>query len=277
MDLSSRNCIVTGANTGLGFEVARRSATLGADTTLLCRSEERGMEAISRIREKSPEASVRLAVCDLASLTSMRGFLEEFRGSHGKLDILYNNAAVMKSTRTVTEDGFELMFQVNYLAPCMLMTGLLDLLKQGSSPIVLNIARPSPRLRLDLDDLQSERDFGMWRSFFRTKLCLVFASLELARNPDRDGVVVTLIDPGTFRSGLVRDVKLVGWLKNVVSAPAEKAADTLFYHLDAERETRNGKVFKKRKEYPLPTYWRDERVSGLLWSKTESLLAAAAD
>lgn len=177
MDLSSRTCIVTGANAGLGFEVARRFAALGADTTLLCRSEGRGMEAVSRIRAESPEASVRLAVCDLASLASTRGFVEEFRGRHGSLDILYNNAAVMKSRRTVTEDGFELMFQVNYLAPFTLMTDMLDLLKKGGSPIVVNVARPSDRLRLDLDDLQSQKEYGMWRSFFRTKLCLVFASL----------------------------------------------------------------------------------------------------
>jgi retinol dehydrogenase-12 len=277
MDLSNRTCIVTGANAGLGFEVARRFAALSADTTLLCRSEERGTKAVSRIREESPAARVRLAVCDLASLASTRGFLEGFKADHGQLDILYNNAAVMKSRRTVTEDGFELMFQVNYLAPFTLMTGMLDLLKEGSSPIVVNIARPSPRLRLVLDDLQSERDYGMWRSFFSTKLCLVFASLELARRPDRDGVVVTLIDPGTFRSGLVRDVKPVGWLKNLVSAPVEKAADNLLYHLDAERATRNGKVFKERDEYPLPAYWRDERVSGLLWSMTESMLGGAVD
>jgi NAD(P)-dependent dehydrogenase (short-subunit alcohol dehydrogenase family) len=273
MDLSSRTCIVTGANTGLGFEVARRFAASGADTTLLCRTEERGMEAVSRIREEWPTASVRLAVCDLASLESTMGFLDEFRGSHRKLDILYNNAAVMKSRRTVTEDGFEMMFQVNYLAPFTLMTGMLDLLKKGGSPIVVNNARPSARLRLDLDDLQSERDYAMWRSFFKTKLCLVFASLELARRPDRDGVVVTMIDPEPFRSGLVRDVKLVGWLKNLVSAPVEKAAENILYHLDAKRETKNGKVFKGRQEYPLPTYWQDERISGLLWSMTESMLA----
>jgi retinol dehydrogenase-13 len=266
---------VTGANTGLGFEVARRFAGLGADTTLLCRNETRGMEAVSRIREESPAASVHLAICDLGSLASTRAFVEEFTSSHKSLDVLVNNAAVMKSERTVTRDGFELMFQVNYLAPFALMTSILDLLKAGGAPTVVNIARPSARLRLDLEDLQSERDYGMWRSFFRTKLCLVFASLELARRPDRDGVVVTVIDPGTFRSGLVRDVKLMGWLKNLVSAPVERAADTLLHHLDADRETRNGKVFKGRQEYPLPAYWQDERVSGVLWSMTESMLVGA--
>jgi len=115
----------------------------------------------------------------------------------------------------------------------------------------------------------------MWRSFFKTKLCLVLASLELARRPDRDGVVVTMIDPGPFQSGLARDVKFAGWLKNLVSAPVEKAAENLLFHLDAKRESRNGKVFRERQEYPLPAYWQDEGVSGQLWSMTESMLAGA--
>lgn len=277
MDLADRTCIVTGANTGLGFEVAGRLAALGAETTLLCRNEARGLEAVSRIREKSPAAHVQLAVCDLASLASTRGFLEDFTRSHRTLDVLYNNAAVMRSERTVTEDGFELMLQVNYLAPFMLMTGLLDHLRKGESPIVVNAARPSARLRLDLDDLQSERKYAMWRSFFRTKLCLVFASLTLARRPDRDGVAVTLIDPGTFRSGLVRDVRLAAWVKNLVSAPVAEAAGIVLYHLEAERDSRNGKAFRKRQEYPLPAYWRDEQLGEVLWSMTESMLAGAMD
>jgi NAD(P)-dependent dehydrogenase (short-subunit alcohol dehydrogenase family) len=275
MDLSRRACIVTGANTGLGFEVARRFAALGADTTLLCRREERGEEAVLRIRRESPSASVQLAVCDLASLESVKGFVRGFRASHTNLAILYNNAAVMKSKRTVTDDGLELMFQVNYLAPFVLMTDLLDLLKRGPSPIVINIARPSARLRLDLNDLQSEGRYSMWRSFFKTKLCLLFASLELARRPDRGDVVVTSIDPGTFRSGLTREAKLAEWLKNLVSAPVGQAAENVLYHLASERETRNGKVFKERHEYPLPAYWQDEGVSGRLWSMTESMLAGA--
>ena len=128
MDLSDRTCIVTVANTGLGFEVARRFTSLGADTTVLRRSEERGREAVSRIREESPEPSVHLAVCVLASLASTRGFLGQFRRGPRKPDVMYKHAVGKKSRRTVSEDGFELMLQVNYWAPFMLMTGMPGLL-----------------------------------------------------------------------------------------------------------------------------------------------------
>lgn len=273
MSLSNRMCIVTGASSGLGFHVAKGLAARGADTTLLCRSREKGERAVREIRAAVPDASVDLAVCDLSSLRSTRAFIAHFRTTHASLDLLYNNAAVMKRTRTATEDGFEMMFQVNYLAAFVLMTSLLELLKNGSSPGIINNGRPSAKLRLDLDDLQARTRYGMYRSFFLTKLCLVFATMELARRPERDGVAVTMVDPGTFKSGLVRDVKLAAWFKNLMSGPVEKAAANILYHADpAALASRNGKVFRERKEYLLPEYWQDAGVAQRLWSVTESML-----
>lgn len=276
MQLSDKDCIVTGANTGLGFEVARRLASQGAITTMLCRSEKKGEDALRKIREEHPGARLEVAVCDLASLDATRGFISEFGARHEKLDVLYNNAAVMKSKRTLTEDGFELMFQVNYLAPFLLMTSLLPLLRNGSHPHVINNGRPSTKLRLDLEDLQSAKAYSMYQSFFKTKLCLVFGTLELARRPERGRVAVTMIDPGPFKSELVRDVRAAAWFKNLFSGSVEKAADNLFHHIGADPEELNGKVFKERAAHPLPEYWNDRVLGGRLWSMTELMLSAQA-
>jgi NAD(P)-dependent dehydrogenase (short-subunit alcohol dehydrogenase family) len=273
MDLTDKTCIVTGANTGLGFEVAERLAEQRADTTLLCRSKRKGEEAVLKIQTAHPSASVELAVCDLSSVTSIRDFVEGFKERKPKLDLLYNNAAVMKSERTETDDGFELMFQVNYLAPFILMTSLLDLLKEGASPFLINNGRPSYKLRLDMDDLQFTKKYTMYQSFFLTKLCLLFATLELARRPESDGVTVTMIDPGPFKSELVRDKRLMGWFKNLISASVEKAAENIMFHINPdEAETKHGRVFKEREDHPLSDYWTDTGVSGRLWSITEEML-----
>ena len=273
MDFTDKACIVTGANTGLGFEVAKRLSARGAETTLLCRNERKGEEAIRRIRAEHQDARVDLAVCDLSSLTSIRDFIAEYRKGHAKLDLLYNNAAVMSSRRTETGDGFETMFQVNYLAPFILMTSLLALLKEGSAPFVINNGRPSERLRLDWDDLQFKKKYSMYRSFFLTKLCLLFATLELARRPASEGVTVAMIDPGPFKSELVRDHPLMGWFKNLVSAPVEKAADNILFHIVPEASaSKHGKVFKEREEYPLSPYWSDPENGARLWAITEELL-----
>lgn len=153
---------MTGANSGLGFEVARRLAGHGADTILLCRSREGGEAAVRQIEKESPAASVELAICDLSSLSSIRAFVDDLARRHPKLDLLYNNAAVMKPNRTTTGDGFETMFQVNYLAAFVLMTSLLDLLRQGTSPLIINSASPPGKLRL-VAEPGSESERGLDR------------------------------------------------------------------------------------------------------------------
>jgi len=273
MTFSEKNCLITGANTGLGLEVSKKLAGKGATTILLCRNKEKGENAVLEIQKESPDARIDLMVCDLALLKSIKSFIEDFRSKYSKLDVLYNNAAVMRKRRTVREDGFEMMFQVNYLAPFILMNSLLDVLKNGSSPWIINNGRPSHKLRLDLDDLQFSKNYSMYNSFFQTKLCLLFATLELSRREERDGITVTMIDPGPFKSELVRDVRLMAWVKNLFSAPVDKAAENMLYHITSdEPQKKNGKVFKEKQEYPLSDYWMDTAISGRLWSETESLI-----
>ncbi|UCH13882.1 MAG: SDR family NAD(P)-dependent oxidoreductase [Bacteroidales bacterium] len=273
MTLSEKTCLVTGANTGLGFAVSKKLAEQGAHTVLVCRNKEKGDSAILEIKRDIPDASVELMICDLSSMKSIQSFIEEFKAKYSKLDILYNNAAVMKQKRTVTEDGFEMMFQVNYLASFILMNSFIELLKNGSSPYIINNGRPADKYRLDMDDLQFMRQYHMYNSFFKTKLCLLFASLELSRRPERDGVTVTMIDPGPFKSDLVRDVPLAGWVKNLFSSPVDKAADNILYHVaSGEAEDKNGKVFREKQEKPLTEYWKDTNISKQVWTVTETLI-----
>jgi NAD(P)-dependent dehydrogenase (short-subunit alcohol dehydrogenase family) len=273
MRLKGKTCLITGANSGLGFALAKQLAAQDTETIMVCRSPEKGDKAILEIKNENPDASVKLMRCDLSSMKSIQSFIQEFKSKHSKLDVLYNNAAVMKKNRTITEDGFEMMFQVNYLAAFILMNAFLGLLKHGSSPMIINNGRPSDKLRLDLDDLQFSKDYHMYRSFFKTKLCLLFASLELSRRKESESLSVTMIDPGPFKSDLVRDIPLAGWVKNLMSAPADKAAGNMLHHITADEvKEKNGKVFREKQEYPLTAYWKDTDVSERLWSATESLL-----
>ena len=167
MTLSGKNCLITGANTGLGLAVSKKIANMGANTIMLCRNKEKGDSAVLEVQEEIPNASVELMICDLSSMKSIQNFIKGFKGKHSKLDILYNNAAVMKQKRTVTGDGFEMMFQVNYLAPFILMNSFLELLKNSASPYIINNGRPADKLRLDMDDLQFSKKYSMYNSFLK--------------------------------------------------------------------------------------------------------------
>jgi len=273
MTLSGLNCLVTGANTGLGLAVSKRLAREGASTILACRNEVRGENAVQEIRNESPNATLDLMICDLSSLQSIHHFIEDFKNKYTTLDLLYNNAAVMKRKRTITEDGFETMFQVNYLAPFILMNAFHELIESSTLHHVLNNGRPADDLRLDFDDLQFAKKYSMYNSFFKTKLCLLFSSLEMSRRHAYDSLTVTMADPGPFKSNLVRDVPLVGWFKNLVSAPVDTAADNILFVVKLDEEQKKAsKVFEKREEKQLTHYWQDTTVSERLWSITGALL-----
>ncbi|MCW4041303.1 MAG: SDR family NAD(P)-dependent oxidoreductase [Candidatus Bathyarchaeota archaeon] len=273
MTISGKNCLITGASSGLGLAVSKKIVDMGANTVMLCRTEEEGKSAVLEIKKESPNASVDIMICDLASMKSIQSFIKDFKGKYSKLDILFNNAAVMKQKRTVTEDGFEMMFQVNYLAPFILMNSLLEVLKISSPGQIISNGRPSDKLRLDFNDLQFQKNYHMYNSFFKTKLCLLLASVELALRQEGSGIIVTQADPGPFKSNLVRDVPLAGWVKNLISSHVDMAAgNILFVMTSDEVKKKSGTLFVKKQERPLTTYWLDTHIRERLWSITEKLI-----
>jgi NAD(P)-dependent dehydrogenase (short-subunit alcohol dehydrogenase family) len=273
MDYSGKICLITGANTGLGFALAKRFASLGAETIMVCRNLEKGEQSVQDIKKETPGAKITLLICDLSSMKSIQGLLKGVKEKYSKLDILYNNAAVMKQHRTVTEDGIEMMFQVNFLASFVLMNSLIDLLNKSTVPFIINNGRPADKLRLELDDLQFSRNYNMYNCFFKTKLCLLFSTLEFARRPESDGITVSMIDPGPFKSDLVRDMPVAGFFKNIFSASVEKAAENILYHINTDKPgEKNGKVFKEKEEKPLTEYWKDTSISRKVWDIAESLI-----
>ena len=124
---------------------------------------------------------------------------------------------------------------------------VIDLNRQGSFTIVLNLAQRHLAI-LALGGVD-----GIGRVVRRkTKLCLLFTSLELSRRQESEGITVTMVDPGPFKSDLVRDVPLVGWFKNLFSSSVDKAAENILYHITSDNLIdKNGKLFKEKQEYPL--------------------------
>ena len=179
--LDGRVVIVTGANSGLGFETARALARAGARVVLACRDPDRGAAAVQRLREEAG-ADVELAPLDLADLASVRTFAAGFAAGHDRLDVLVNNAGVMAIPRRQTADGFEMQFGTNHLGHFALTGHLLDRLLATPGARVVTVSSMAARgARIRFDDLQGVRHYGRWSAYGQAKLANQLFVLELDR------------------------------------------------------------------------------------------------
>ncbi|MFC6824399.1 oxidoreductase [Halopelagius fulvigenes] len=189
-DLSGERVVVTGANSGLGFEATTAFARKGAHVVMACRSRERGREAMVDVREAVPGASLTLGKLDLADLDSVRAFAETFDEEFGSLDILCNNAGVMAIPRRETEQGYEMQFGVNHLGHFALTGLLLDALRAspGESRVVTQSSGLHENGEMDFDDIDGEDEYDEWDAYAQSKLANLLFAYELQRRLDSAGV-----------------------------------------------------------------------------------------
>lgn len=182
-ELEDRKIIVTGANSGLGFQATRRFAEKGAEVTMACRSMEKGSEAKGKIEEEFPNSSLELRKLDLSSLESVKDFAEEYSANHEELHILCNNAGIMAIPRQETEDGFEKQFGVNHLGHFALTARLFPLLKETDEEtrIVTQSSGLHKNGEINFEDLMMEEEYDKWDAYAQSKLANVLFAYELDR------------------------------------------------------------------------------------------------
>ena len=218
--MNGKVCVVTGANRGLGKEVARGLAERGAGVVLVARNPERSEEAVAEITSSTANPAVEFLACDLASQTSIRRAAEELTVHHPHLDVLVNSAAVMLPERRLTEDGHETMFATNHLGSFLLTNLLLPNLRAGSPARVVFVSSGIQRLgRLDLDDPDAERSFAPLRTYATSKLANMAFAIELGRRTSGSGVTISAINPGAMRTGMSASASGFVRLSNAVLRP----------------------------------------------------------
>jgi NAD(P)-dependent dehydrogenase (short-subunit alcohol dehydrogenase family) len=271
--MNGRVCIVTGANGGLGKATALGLARHGATVLLACRDRERGEAALTEVRSATGNDVAELMLVDLSSQRSIRAMIEAFKEKHKQLDVLINNAAVYKGSRTLTIDGAETMFATNHLGPFLLTNLLLDSLKASPSARIITITAPSTT-RLNFDDLQGEQSFSALTTFGATKMCNLLFTYELARRLDGTGVAANAFHPGLVKSSLMKEApRAVRWLTQLLSTSPERAAKALVYlALSPEVMEMTGKFFKGRRPIESDTYSKDQQVQRRLWDVSAELV-----
>lgn len=284
-----RVMVVTGANTGLGFETALALAKTQATVVMACRNRSKARAARDKILQQQPDAAVEVMEIDLSSLESVRRFADEFNEKYNKLDVLINNAGVMMPPYSKTEDGFELQFGANYLGH-FLLTGLLlpKLLATPNSRIVSLSSIAHKSGTINFNDLQSEQKYTASVAYSQSKLaCLMFA-FELQRRLEKienHSTISVAAHPGVAETELVRHMPkwLYLFMKYtlapfVIHSAANGAKPTLMAAIgQAEAGAYYGPTgFREMKGKPgKATYTdlaKDKEVAKRLWEVSEDLV-----
>jgi NAD(P)-dependent dehydrogenase (short-subunit alcohol dehydrogenase family) len=208
-DQTGRTAVITGANTGLGYETAAALAAKGAHVVLAVRNTDKGQAAADLISRRSPGASVAVEELDLTSLESIRAAAEQLRAAHDSIDLLINNAGVMFTPRSTTKDGFELQFGTNHLGHFAFTGLLLDHIVAAPGSRVVTVSSVGHRFArngIRFDDLQWEKDYSRVGAYGQAKLANLMFTYELQRRLRGTGTIAAAAHPGGSRTELTRNL-----------------------------------------------------------------------
>ena len=229
-DLTGKVIIVTGANSGIGYEAAKEFARKGAQTILACRSMEKGCAALDQILSEIPDAPTEVMRLDLASQASICAFIDDFKAKYTRLDVLLNNAGIMMVPYGKTEDGFERQFGTNHLGHFALTGMLIDVLRNTPSARIVNVSSTGHRMGvMDFDNLMFENGDGYTPSsaYGRSKLANLLFTYELQRRFDASGadIIATAAHPGMSNTNLGNHL-LNNWFLKIIGRIALRLAQS---------------------------------------------------
>lgn len=231
-DLSGKIAIVTRANSGIGYEMARALARKEATVILACRNKDKGDVAVRQIDQEYPEAKAELMQLDLSDLASVRRFADEFTCRYDRLDILINNAGIMATPFGKTADGFELQFGTNHLGHFALTGFLLDLIIRTPQACVITVSSGGHRFgEIDFDNLNGEKDYDRGGAYAQSKLANLLFTYELQRRFEGAGVdtVAVAAHPGWTATNLQAHWRMVRVLNPFIGQkPKMGALPTLY-------------------------------------------------
>lgn len=212
-DQTGRVAVITGSNTGIGFEAARVLADHGAQVVLAVRNLTKGEAAAAQIRAQHPDAQVAITQLDLASLESIRTAAADLRSAYPRIDVLINNAGVMFTPRQETADGFEMQFGTNHLGHFALTGLILDRLVGVEGSRVVTVSSNAHRLKaaIHFDDLQWQRRYSRVGAYGQAKLANLLFTYELQRRlaAANEPTIAVAAHPGASNTELMRNLPAV--------------------------------------------------------------------
>lgn len=273
--MSGKVVIVTGANSGIGYATALELARRGARVILGCRDDEKGKAAVASIVKVTKNKSVRYIYLDLSSLSSVRKFVDEFKNTEAKLDVLVNNAGASGMGKKMTEDGIIRDMQVNHFGP-FLLTVLLTPMLIKSAPSRVVIVSSMLHKFGTIKEINKEGRYGYFKAYCNSKLCNVLFSNELAKRLEGTGVDVNSLHPGQVNTSLYK-ATLLEKLRTLIlytffKSPEEGAQTSLYLAVSDDCDQVTGRYFADCTESTMSWKAEDRTMAAELWTMSEELV-----
>jgi len=275
--LVGKTAIVTGANTGIGYDTALDFAKRGARVILACRDETKAIAARNLIIKETGNENVVVKIIDMSSFKSVRNFAKDIDATENHLDILVNNAGAGGIGDEKSEDGHVLLMQINYYSSFLLTILLIGLLKKSAPSRIINVSSiGAKRAKLDVDSLETFP--GRFMVYFNSKLGNILFTQELAKKLHGTGVTTYSLHPGAVITEIFRHSKgitrfLIVSIANLFFKTSEEGAQTTIYTAVAKGiENYNGEHFDDCKRVPPYKSATDPGLAKKLWEKTEEIV-----
>jgi len=276
-DMTGRVCLVTGATDGHGRAVAEALSQAGADVVLLGRNPKK-CETARREIAASTGREPGVLVCDLMNRTDIDRAADEYLAGGRPLHLLINNAGLVNLHRQVNAEGIEQTFAVNYLAIFHLTLRLLERMKASEPARIVNISSDTYKIaKLEIDNLQLEHGYSVSRSYGRSKLAILYFTLELARRIEGTGVTVNAVDPGPIASNIAANNPGLLYslarpmIRSLFPSAARAARTCLLVATDPALEKSSGGYWRSRKRREQPLKIEDRAISEGLWRESVRL------
>jgi NAD(P)-dependent dehydrogenase (short-subunit alcohol dehydrogenase family) len=267
--------MVTGANAGMGKEIALALAGMGATVVMVSRDRARGEAARAEVESTTGNRQFELLLADLSSQESIRNLVGEYEARHNRLNVLVNNAGITLAKRTETVDGIEAVFATNHLAAFLLTNLLLPVLKASAPSRVVTVSSAAHSMgKIDFDDLQSVNGYNEIRTYNASKLANVLFTYELARRLAGTGVTANVVEPGFVKTNLrvPFPYSLFSFMRG---SAANGARPTVFLASSPEVEGVSGSFFNvKGVATKSSTASYDEEAARRLWTLSAALTSA---
>ena len=250
VQMNGRVCIVTGANSGIGYETSIQLAKHGAHLVMVCRNKQKGEDAKAKI-DSVAKGKVDLILADLSSLDEVRRLAKVLLDKYKKIHVLINNAGVQYNDRRTSFDGYEITFAVNYLALFLLTRLLLDRMRASAPARIINITSKAHRFGgFDLNDLYWEnRRYSGMKTYASSKIANILFTKELSERIEGSGVTVNAVHPGEVfgNAGMDNGPVYLFIRKHFINRmlkPTHIAGEAIYYHAASpELEKVTGEYF----------------------------------